>query len=144
MIREYREQDLAQLMVVWEGASALAHPFLPSEFVASVREDIPNIYLPNAETWVAESVSGVVGFIALLGNEVGAIFISPEHQGKGVGRLLMDKAHERKGDLIVEVFAENAIGCAFYRGYGFTKIEEKMHEETGCALIRFEKAAPAG
>ena len=142
-IREYQEQDLAAVMAVWEGASALAHPFLPEEFVAKVRKDIPSLYLPNAETWVAENDTGVIGFIALLGNEVGAIFVSPENHGNGTGRLLMDKAHEQKGDLEVEVFSENTIGCAFYQRYGFSKIEEKLHDETGCQLVRFQKAAPA-
>jgi putative acetyltransferase len=39
--------------------------------------DSPKLYLPNADTWVAETNGAVVGFIALLGNFVGAIFVEP-------------------------------------------------------------------
>jgi putative acetyltransferase len=136
-VREYREADLNGVMAAWEGASAQAHPFLPPEFVTEVREAIPKLYIPNAETWVVEHDEQVVGFISLLGNEVGAIFVAPDHQGKGFGLRLMKKAQELKGQLEVEVFSANSIGCEFYRKYGFVQIEEKTHEETGFGLLRF-------
>jgi len=140
-IREYREGDLNGVMAAWEAASAQAHPFLPPEFVAEVREAIPKLYIPNAETWVAELEGQVVGFISLLGSEVGAIFVDPSHQGKGLGLKLMDKARELKGQLEVEVFAANSIGCEFYREYGFVQIEKKTHEQTGLDLVRLQTAA---
>ena len=96
MIREYHEQDLPELLSVWEAASEIAHPFLTAEFLAAERENIPNLYLPNAETWVAELEGRVIGFVALIGNEVGAIFVHPNQHGTGIGRKLMDKARELK------------------------------------------------
>ncbi|MBE5794780.1 MAG: GNAT family N-acetyltransferase [Clostridiales bacterium] len=35
-----------------------------------------------------------VGTVTLLGNEIGRLFVLPEHQGKGAGRLLMRFAEE--------------------------------------------------
>ena len=142
IIRQYREADLPGVMNAWETASAQAHPFLPAEFVSEVREAIPKIYIPNAETWVAVDQDEVAGFISLLGTEVGAIFVDTKHQGKGFGRQLMGKAQELKGQLEVEVFSENLIGYEFYRKYGFTQIEEKTHEPTGLSLVRLQTAAP--
>jgi len=46
----------------------------------------------------------VKGFIALLGNEIGWIFLQPEDHDKEVARALMDKAQDLHGDL--EVFKE--------------------------------------
>ena len=89
MIRKYNEPDLEDLLSAWEAASEVAHPFLTPEFLASERDNIPNLYLPNAETWVYEDGGRVVGFIALIGNEVGAIFVHPSHQKTGVGRGLL-------------------------------------------------------
>lgn len=140
-LRKYRDGDLIDLMATWEGASAQAHPFLPPGFVAEVREAIPKLYIPNAETWVVEHEGSVVGFISLLGNEVGAIFVAPEHQRKGFGRLLMNKARELKGSLEVEVFSANSIGCGFYRTCGFVRIGEMIHEPTGLELTRFQTRA---
>lgn len=140
-IRRYHAEDLEAVLWSWESASRIAHPFLEEEFLAQERENIPNLYLPNAETWVVEQGGQVVGFIALIGSEVGAIFVAPEFQGTGAGRALMDRAHELRGDLEVEVFKANAIGRKFYADYGFEVLTEKIHEPTGQSLLRLKFSA---
>lgn len=136
MIRQYQDRDLDDLLAAWASASEVAHPFLTQEFLDLERENIPNLYLPNAETWVFEDEGRVVGFVALLGNEVGAIFVHPSHQRRGVGRQLMETARELRGELFVEVFKANTIGRAFYAKYGFEIVAEKVHEQTGFDLLR--------
>jgi putative acetyltransferase len=141
IIRRYEEKDLDGVLSSWENASKLAHPFLTKEFLDKERYDIPNVFLPISDTWVAESNGKIVGFIALLGNEVGGLFVEPEHHGEGIGRALMDKAQELHGDLEVEVFQENSIGRRFYSRYGFELMEEKIHKETGNILLRLKLVA---
>jgi len=142
-IRQYIESDLDDVLSAWENANKLAHPFLKEDFVDQVRKDIPALYLPNADTWVIEDEdeSKVVGFIALLGNEVGAIFLQPEHHGKKLGKMMMDIAQQLHGDLVVEVFEKNTIGREFYDQYGFKQIEEMDHEESGEHMLRFKYTA---
>lgn len=140
-VRQYAEQDLESVLSAWEKASALAHPFLTAEFQDKVRHDIPNLYLPNADTWVAELNGSVLGFIALLGNEVGAIFVDPAFHGSGTGKALMDKAREIHGDLEVDVFRANTIGRQFYSRYGFKLLREETHVETGNAVLRLKYTA---
>ena len=136
IIRHYKESDLSGVLSSWENASKIAHPFLDEAFMEQERYNVPNMYLPNADTWVAEVDNTVVGFIALIGNEVGAIFVEPNFQGTGLGKSLMDKAKELHGALEVEVFKENHIGRKFYSAYGFKHLEEKTHEQTGNKLLR--------
>ncbi|MGB3492649.1 MAG: GNAT family N-acetyltransferase [Elainellaceae cyanobacterium] len=140
-IREYRADDLGGIMSSWEHANELAHSFLPKEFVDQVRNDIPNLYLPNAETWVADYDGTILGFIALIGNEIGAIFVEPESHGTGIGRALVDKAQELRGDLEVEVFELKAIGRKFYSKYGFKLMSESIHEDTGNKVLRLKLTA---
>ena len=52
MLRKYQTADLEELLNVWANASALAHPFLSQAFLALERYNIPNLYMPKAETWV--------------------------------------------------------------------------------------------
>ena len=136
LIRQYHNNDLTSVLGSWENASKVAHPFLSTDFMQQERENIPNIYLPNADTWVAEVDKTVVGFIALIGNEVGAIFVQPEFHGKRIGKALMDKAKTLHSTLEVKVFKKNKIGRKFYQQYGFNFMQESLHEATGNQLLR--------
>ena len=131
MIRKYQSQDTDALVSVWQKANALAHPFLAEDFVEQVAQDMRNIYLPNAETWVLEEDGQPAGFIALIGDEIGGLFLDPSLQGKGFGRAMVDHAAALKGPLRVEVFKENAIGRHFYECYGFVFVGEYRHEASG-------------
>ena len=107
IIRQYKDSDLSDVMSSWENASRIAHPFLTEEFLEQERYNIPNVYLPNADTWVVSYEGKVIGFIALMGSEVGAIFVQPSFHGKGAGLALMNKAQELHSNLEVEVFKDN-------------------------------------
>ena len=141
MIRKYEDRDLEDVLTAWAAASQIAHPFLTKEFLAQERENIPNVYLPNAETWVYEDGGRVVGFVALIGNEVGAVFVHPNQQRTGIGCILMDKARELRDELEVEVFKANQIGRAFYAKYGLELIEAKIHAPTGQDVLRLRLSA---
>ena len=136
MIRPYQEQDLNRLLEVWYSASKIAHSFLDEAFLETERQNIPKVYLPAAETWVFERDKLVLGFISLLDNQVGAIFVDPQFQRQGIGRALIDWAKTLRTQLFVEVFKENKVGRAFYERYGFIPVDEHLHPETGYMLLR--------
>ena len=140
-IRQYINSDLDAVISSWEIATRLAHPFMTDEFIAQERINLAEVYMPNTDTWVIEFDGNVEGFIALMGNEVGAIFLQPKYHGTGVGKALMDKAQALHGDLEVEVFKKNSIGRKFYSKYGFEYLEEKMHEPTGQKVLRLKYTA---
>lgn len=141
VIREYKNSDLDNVLSSWENTQQIAHPFLKEDFQTQERKNIQELYLPNADTWVVEDDHEVVGFIALIGNEIGGLFLQPEHHGKKLGKLMVDKAQELHGDLEVEVFEKNSIGRNFYEKYGFKLIEKKVHEQTGEQVLRLKFTA---
>lgn len=140
-IRQYENSDLDAVLASWETATRLAHPFMTDEFIAQERINVAEIYMPNTDTWIVDIDGNVEGFIALMGNEVGAIFLQPKYHGKGAGKALMDKAQELHGDLEVEVFKANSIGRKFYSRYGFKHLDEKLHEPTGQQVLRLKFTA---
>lgn len=141
MLRPYRPADCDAILDVWARASALAHPFLGAEFLEQERSNIPNVYLPMAETMVWEEAGRVVGFLSLIGNEIGAVFVDPEFHGSGIGRALVEHARALRGDLEVEVFERNPLGRAFYARLGFEFMHRKTHEQTGFEVLRLHLAA---
>jgi GNAT superfamily N-acetyltransferase len=74
------------------------------------RTDIPQEFLPTAETWLFESAGRVVGFISMLGNEVGGLFVAPGSHRKGIGRALMDLT--RASPAFLELGVLNRAGFA--------------------------------
>ena len=136
MIRQYTDNDVDSVVHVWRKASDFAHPFLTKVFQDGEAENVRNVYPKYAEIWVKEYDGDIVGFIALLENEVGAIFLDPAHHGKGMGRQLMDFAAELRGSLTVEVFRDNAVGRKFYDAYGFQPVGEYLHEPSGQMTIK--------
>ena len=99
MIRKYQPEDTDAVVSIWQLASSLAHPFLNDDFMAQEATNLKTLYLPNAETWVVEENGMPVGFIALIGNEIGGLFLDPSFHGLGLGRSMVDHAADLKGPL---------------------------------------------
>ena len=136
MIRPLVERDVDGLLDVWYRAAVIAHSFLPEEHFLGERVEIVQRWLPAADTVVYEIDGRVVGFLSLIRNEVGAVFVDPDLQRRGIGRELMDDARSRRPYLELGVFEANAIGRRFYERYGFRLIERRIEESTGEPELR--------
>ena len=136
IIRKYADPDCDGVIEAWYAASLVATPFLSDEFMSEERGNIRTKWLPMAETWVSDADGTIAGFIALIGNEVGAIFVHPDYQGQGIGRALMDQAASLRDELVLDVFEENAIGRRFYDRYGFQFESKHLHDDTGHMQFR--------
>lgn len=136
MIRLYQAEDTESIVDTWYQASLIAHPFLTDTFLHEEKKMLREIFLPNSQTWVYEAKDQVVGFISLVDNEVGGIFIRPSHQRQGIGQALMDKARSLHPILELDVFEANKNGRAFYAKYGFVWIGKQAEETTGLPLIK--------
>lgn len=142
-ITEYRPEYLKGIVSTWESATKIGHPFLSEDFVRAEKKNIPSVYIPNGDTWVAKVEGVVVGFTILHGNEVGALFVRPEFHGHGIAYALVNKAHEMHSVLKVEVFKENAIGTKFYARYGFILVREYLHAGSGMMMLCLEHTRDA-
>jgi putative acetyltransferase len=142
MIRPYADEDMGPLLDVWYRASLIAHSFLSEEFFEAERRQIAEEWLAMAETTVSEVDGTVVGFLSLVGNEVGGLFVDPDYQGGGIGRSLMDNAIESHPVLELDVFEANSIARRFYERYGFQLVDRHMNEAAGHVelRLRFVKA----
>ena len=92
MIRPYRPDDLETLLSIWLEASSRAHDFVARSFWEARLDDMRNLYLPAAQTWVYERDGTLVGFVSLLDDILAAIFVAPAEQGAGIGSALLEHA----------------------------------------------------
>ena len=138
MIRKYAPEDQEAVLRVWYESAQVAHPFWAPEMFDHERQAIAEQHLPRAETYVFERTGTVVGFISLLGTEVGGLFVMPRYHRQGIGRALVDVARASRDHLELDVFEANGIGRAFYERYGFQVVGERMDEATGLRTLRLE------
>lgn len=136
MIRTFKSEDTDAVIAIWRSASALAHAFLPAAFMDEAEKLTREVYLQQAETWVFIRGGKIVGFIGLIDDYIGGLFVDPSHHGEGIGRALVDKAVAEKGSLVVEVFVDNVIGRRFYASYGFTGEKQVMDPHSGFPLLQ--------
>lgn len=141
LIRPFVDGDLDELLDVWYRASKVGHPFLDEEFLAAERRQIELAWLPIADTLVFEVEGHIAGFVALVGSEVGGLFVDPAHHRSGIGTALLDEARLSHADLEVNVFEANGRGRSFYEAYGFTEVGRSIHPESGLAEIHLRLAA---
>ena len=87
-------------------------------------------------TFVVHDDSKVVGFVApaiIEGKRrIGAIYVLPEAQGRGVGGKLLRKAiewHGREEDIFLYVANYNQNAIEFYKKNGFVETDTKIKDE---------------
>ncbi len=143
MIRKYLTVDSDAVVNLWLKASQLAHPFLTPEFLAEEMENTRNVYLPHPQilTWVALVDNQVAGFVSLMGNEIGGLFVDPKFHKQKLGYALTNKAVETCGSAKLEVFKENKIGRQFYQRYGFVETHRSIFERTGDEVLHLSYSA---
>ena len=131
MIRELKPEEIKDVLDIWLKASIKAHSFVDQEFWKSKTGVMRETYLPSSETYILKEDDVIKGFFSLQDETLAAMFVSPEFQGKGVGRKLMDKAKTLRGRLELAVYKENQKSIDFYKKCGFEFIEERVDEHTG-------------
>lgn len=146
-IRLFESCDKARALDIWLEASAIAHPFFTAEQLREQQALVRDIYLDKAETWVAEADGILLGFIGLLDNWIGGLFVAPTAQRKGVGRALVEHASSLKGALALEVYEANVTAQAFYQRLGFEVTDRRETDDNGLTfpllkMVRAEQTCP--
>ncbi len=112
--------------------------FLPRR-IAYLKDELAKDDGTGLTTFVAKADGKVVGYIDPRIDEqnrrrIGAIYVSPEAQGMGIGGKLMAKVldlYGRDQDIFLEVVSYNQIAIDFYKRFSFEKTDTVVPEEEG-------------
>jgi ribosomal protein S18 acetylase RimI-like enzyme len=153
-IRGYREDDLARLQQItaetFEAVSidrnmeSLLGPFGDGDWrtrkSAAIAEDcrLQPDGLFVAETGYGEPNATVVGYVTTRLNPASRIgwipnlAVDPLHQGRGLGRMLLERALEffrERGMQVakIETLEQNPIGQGLYPSLGFQEVARQIH-----------------
>jgi GNAT superfamily N-acetyltransferase len=129
VLRRAQPEDADALALILRAAMRDAMPGLPE--LHTPEEDgwfVREVVLAETEAWVAERDGVITGFTAL-GQRGGVdflehIYVAPEHQRRGIGSELMERAKERRpAGFRLWVFQRNAGARDFYERHGLRLVE---------------------
>ncbi|MCM3214619.1 GNAT family N-acetyltransferase [Niallia taxi] len=139
VIRKIKQEDITQVQDVAKTTwNATYEGIIPAEvqenFLKSAyNEDRMKQRIDSTTLYVAEVEGTVVGFanfspVRENGKvELGAIYLYPEHQGKGIGSALVNagiKDLDGVNEIYINVEKDNKIGKTFYEAKGFEVVKE--------------------
>ena len=134
-IRRAVPADRDALLDIWLRSVRTTHDFLSEEDIQAFLPVVRDVALPNLELWVLSANSGAaMGFLGMDGSKIEALFLAPEFLRQGGGRLLVEHARRRKGELTVDVNEQNSNACRFYEACGFVVEGRSELDGTGRPL----------
>jgi GNAT superfamily N-acetyltransferase len=97
----------------------------------------------GGEVYVFDQDDRVVGFAALDGAELRAIYVDPPAQGAGVGTALLEAAVDAlrtagHAEAFLWTFAANGLARTFYERHGWTLVAG--HQERLAPEVRYRRA----
>ena len=133
-IEEARERSatlVSALADVWERSVRATHGFLLPGEVERMRPTVPGVIGRVPRLLVARREGVPIGFLGMDGDFVEMLFVGPEERGRGVGRLLMERATELLGAREVSVNEQNHQAVGFYERMGFVVLRRTPTDEDG-------------
>ena len=130
MIRKLQKADLNDVAYLWLDTNLKAHDFISADYWNTNFEFVKEI-LPQAEVYVYENDKKIQGFIGLNVEYIEGIFVAVEMQSRGIGKLLLDYAKDRKSKLLLKVYQKNTRAVRFYQREGFEIQSEGVDDDTG-------------
>ena len=100
MIRELQKDDINKVADIWLDTNIKAHDFIPAQYWKSNFESVKKA-LSYAEVYVYEYDTEIQGFIGLNDEYIEGIFVSGEMQSKGIGKILLNYAKNKKHKLLL-------------------------------------------
>ncbi len=125
-------QDYDEILQVWEDSVRHTHDFLTEEHIQFYKPLVRKHYLSAVELFVIRDTGGkIVAFMGLSDELIEMLFVSPDEQGKGYGKRLLEYARDKKQMDKVDVNEQNEKALQFYLHLGFQIIGRDETDSMG-------------
>jgi ribosomal protein S18 acetylase RimI-like enzyme len=124
IIRDYRPQDFDAVTILWRVAREKSLPEfqrLKGHFFYEDQDYFRDHVLQENRVFVVESNDCPVAFMAMRNDFIDHLYVHPDYQNQGLGKLLLDYARQLSPDHIwLYTLQINMRAREFYERNGFT------------------------
>ena len=121
-----------ELVEVWEASVRSTHRFLTEKDIRFFKPLIRNKYIPVVELYtIRNGQNRIAAFMGLSDELIEMLFVHPEEQGKGYGKLLIEFVIHHKQIFKVDVNEQNEKATSFYLNRGFDIVGRDETDPTG-------------
>ena len=148
-VRRAVPEEQTMLLELWERAVRASHTLLEDHDIVELRPLVAVELAGTAVEWwvVASDEDLPMGFMGYTPGTIEGLFIDPEHQGHGGGKLLIAHAQTMaEGALAVDVNEGNEAARGFYERQGFVVVGRSPTDSGGrpFPLLHMKRARPPG
>jgi putative acetyltransferase len=120
-VRRGTRADAPRALHIWRDAVDATHGFLTPEDRVAI-DAIVAEWLPTADLWMVDGEAGrAVGFLAMDGDLIDALFVDPVAHGRGYGTALLNQALRLAPNAIVDASEQATNALQFYEARGFVR-----------------------
>lgn len=136
-IRPYRDGDFAAVTSLWfESWHSTGVPSAVT--LDDLRERWPRELAGGWKVHVGFEGAEMVGFVALAGDKLMQLFVAPRHQGRGLGKQLLDFVKNERAQGFNLVTAAQTRAWKFYEREGLVRGEIGPHPVYGFETVRYD------
>ena len=140
------DDDLSQILRVWEASVRATHHFLTEEDIISliplVRSGVPQV---EHIICVEDEQQEIQAFMGIHADKIEMLFVDPKLRGKGIGKRLIAYALEGMNVNYVDVNEQNEQAVGFYAHVGFEVYDRSELDDQGnpFPILKMKRARTA-
>ena len=130
MIKEFKIENLEEVMEIWLQTNINAHDFIERDYWIN-NFDLVKKLLPDAKVYIFQEDNIIKGFIGVIEDGyIAGLFVKEEYQREGIGVKLIKYIKPKYNQLKLDVYSKNKNAMKFYLKNNFKIVNEKNNEDT--------------
>lgn len=132
IIKNVTDQDMTDILQVWESAVKATHLFLTEANIVSLRSFVKEgvKFISNLAV-IRDEEDTIQAFIGVHDNKIEMLFVKDTCRGRGLGKHLVNWAINTLNIKFVDVNEQNEQGLGFYKYMGFEVFDRSELDEQG-------------
>lgn len=131
-IKNVTDQDMTDILQVWESSVKATHLFLTEANIVSLRSFVKEgvKFISNLAV-IRDEEDTIQAFIGVHDNKIEMLFVKDTFRGRGLGKHLVNCAINTLNIKFVDVNEQNEQGLGFYKYMGFEVFDRSELDEQG-------------